>query len=540
MKLVTIAEMRAVEREADAQGWTYAEMMQKAGFGLAELVHSFYGYEERLVVTALVGSGNNGGDALVALSALAEVGWQVCAYLVKARSETDELILQLRQAGGAISGVENDPDFKQLDEWIAESTVLLDGVLGTGIQLPLKEDVAGVLRHVKESAFCPPVVAVDCPSGIDCDTGKAADECLPAEMTVCMAAVKAGLLSFPAFQLAGDLQVVDIGLSDGLAAWDAIRREVISEDVVSAILPERPADGHKGTFGTAAICAGSINFSGAVLLAAQAAGKMGTGLVQVSAPSPLHSALAGFIPNVTWVLLPHQMGAISGDAAGVLLKSLGRATALLIGPGFGLEDCTADFVRRLLDGRLNTRERGHIGFVSAKPDAQAEPLAEKELPPMVIDADGLKLLARIEDWPTKLHSMAVLTPHPGEMAILTGLTTEEIQNQRLEIASQYAQKWGHVVVLKGAFTVVASPDGRASVVPVATTALSHGGTGDVLSGMITGLRAQGVAPFEAAVAGAWLHAHAGLAAANKVGHEASVQATDVVDAIPEMLAWVWQ
>ena len=158
---------------------------------------------------------------------------------------------------------------------------------------------------------------------------------------------------------------------------------------------------------------------------------------------------------------------------------------------------------------------------------------------MVIDADGLKLLARIDDWPEKLPKPAVLTPHPGEMAILTSMTTDEVQSDRMGIASRSAQEWGHVVVLKGAMTVIAAPDGAVRVVPVATSALAHAGTGDVLAGMIAGLRAQGMEAFAAASAAAWIHAQAGLVAAEQLGHEASVLASDIIAAMPEVLSWVW-
>ena len=384
------------------------------------------------------------------------------------------------------------------------------------------------------------MVAVDCPSGVDCDSGAAAEETLAAEVTVCMAAIKAGLLRFPAFPLCGDLQVVEIGLPEKLAAWDAVNREVLSEEQVREMLPERAPDSHKGTFGTLTFVGGSLNYSGAVLLAAGAAGRSGVGLVQAAVPAPLHAALAGSNPNLTWILLPHQMGAISGEAANVLLKALDRSTALLIGPGFGLEDCSLEFIRRLVEGKQSPRNRGKLGFVSASMEARAEPAAEKPLPPLIIDADGLKLLARIPDWPTHLPAPAILTPHPGEMAVLTGLSVDEIQADRLETATKFAREWGHVVVLKGAFTLIAAPDGRACVVPVASSALAHAGTGDVLAGVIGGLRAQGLEAYEAAAAGAWLHAQAGLAAEARIGHPAAVQASDVLNSLPEVLGWVWE
>jgi NAD(P)H-hydrate epimerase len=284
------------------------------------------------------------------------------------------------------------------------------------------------------------------------------------------------------------------------------------------------------------VVAGSVNFSGAAILCSAAAYRIGAGLVQIAAPAPLHAAMAGLLPEATWVLLAHEMGVIAESAAGTLAKYLEKVDVLLWGPGLGLEDTTAAFVRRMVEGKvMQTRRRG-IGFVGADSPSNA---TDSTLPPMVIDADGLKLLARVQDWAKLLPPLAVLTPHPGEMAILTGKTVAEIQADRSGAAVEYAKAWGHVVVLKGAMTVIAAPDGRVRVVPVATSALAHGGTGDVLAGMIAGLRVQGAQPFEAAVAGAWIHAQTGLLAAEQMGHPASVLAGNLIDVLPEILSWVW-
>jgi NAD(P)H-hydrate epimerase len=228
------------------------------------------------------------------------------------------------------------------------------------------------------------------------------------------------------------------------------------------------------------------------------------------------------------------MGVIAASAADVLARNLDRATALLLGPGFGLEDSTRAFLESLLKGGVSARKSaGRIGFVR-----EADSTEEKKstsLPPLVIDADGLKLLAKIDGWSKLLPALSVLTPHPGEMAVLTGLDKTAIQQDRLGTAQQYSAKWGHVVVLKGAFTVIAAPDGRVSIIPVATSALARAGTGDVLAGLIVGLRAQGVEAYEAAVAGAWIHGQAGIGAADRLGNTASVMAGDVLDAIPDVL-----
>jgi NAD(P)H-hydrate epimerase len=536
MKLVSVEEMKKIEREADAAGLSYETMMMNAGRGLADILLGL-GFDEAPEVLGLVGPGNNGGDTLVALAHLAAEGWKAAAYL--ADRKPDALVKKLEEAGGAILSAASDKKFKSLATAIENADVLLDGVLGTGMKLPLKDELAAVLSEaaavLAELDVPPFVVAVDCPSGIDCDTGEASDECIPADLTVTMAAVKQGLLKLPAFEFVGDLEVVDIGLPENLPSLNKLLTEVAVEESVAALLPQRPDDAHKGTFGTALIAAGSVNYTGAALLAGQAAYRIGAGLVTLAVPSPLHAALAGQFPEATWILLPHEVGVISAHAAEVLAKGFGNATALLIGPGLGVEDTTREFIENLLTGKAGPkRSTSQMGFMPGQGEKKEE--KNSPMPAAVVDADGLKLLAKIPDWHEILPAPAVLTPHPGEMSVLTGLSKDEIQQDRQAVAGKYAQEWGHVVVLKGAFTVVAAPDGRLTVIPVASPALARAGTGDVLAGLIVGLLAQGLEAYEAAVAAAWIHAQAGLYAADDLGTTASVLAGDVLNSISDVVS----
>ena len=534
MKLVTVSQMKAIEKEADASGLTYDQMMENAGQGLADIILNLFIDDVEPEAVGLVGPGNNGGDTLVALAALATKGWKASAYLVKRKK--DALVRRFVEAGGKVLSATG---FEELAEAIETADIFLDGVLGTGIKLPLKKDVAEVLSEINDILDSldqrPLVMAVDCPSGVDCDTGEAAEQAIPADLTVTMAAVKQGLLKLPAFEYVGELQVVDIALPDDLSSLKDLNAEVANEEMVSALLPERPLASHKGTFGTALIAAGSVNYTGAVLLAGGAANRIGAGLVTLAVPAPVHMALAGQIPEATWVLLPHQQGVIAADAANVLVKNFEKATALLIGPGFGTENTTKEFIESLLTGKFASK-KSTVGIGFVHPASEKKEDETGKLPALIFDADGLKLLAQIKDWHKKLPESTILTPHPGEMAVLTGLTKEEIQKNRQEIAGRYAKDWGHVVVLKGAFTVIASPDGRMTVFPVASPALAHAGTGDVLAGLIVGLRAQGLEAFDAAVAGAWIHAQAGLYAADDLGTTASVLASDVLNSISDVMS----
>jgi NAD(P)H-hydrate epimerase len=539
MKLVTVEEMRAIEQSADANGLTYAEMMQNAGQGLAQEVEALaFGEGEVRQAFALVGSGNNGGDALVALTALAKRGWRVCAYTL--RRKPDDLLTRLAETGAELLRAEEDPAYEALTAQIRAADVLIDGLLGTGVSLPLKPDAAGVLaaanRAISGQPWSPPyVVAVDCPSGVDCQTGEAAPESIPASVTVCMGAVKTGLLKLPAFELAGELRVAEIGLREDLPAWKQISLRALDSDEVQETLPPRALDSHKGTFGTLMVASGSVHYTGAVLLAGRAAYRAGVGLVQMAVPGALHSALAGQFPEATWLLLPNDKGFIAEHASETLFKNLERATALLLGPGMGTEETTGKFLQALLTGKpAGAKSSPAMGFVRS--EAQKESPQPLPLPALVLDADALRLLAKQEAWSGQLPPESILTPHPGEMSALTGLSVEEIQADRLGVARKYAAEWGQVVVLKGAFTVIAAPDGRAALVPVASPALARAGTGDVLAGLIGGFRAQGMSAFDAACAGAWIHAQAGLYAAEQVGAEASVLAGDVLQAIPDVMS----
>lgn len=516
-KLVSVAEMIAIEQQADQNGFTYAMMMENAGLNLAKIVDRDYQELKPGMVLGLVGSGNNGGDTLVALDYLGQWGWKTGAYIVRPRPKDDLLVKRVAETGSGLFDRDQDHNYSQLLSLLSDCSIVLDGVLGTGIQLPLHGHVGEILslaaQILSQLDPSPIVVAVDCPSGVDCDTGEAAPHCIQADLTITIAGIKQGLYKFPANNYVGNLKMVGIGLPGGLTALPSIRRFVVDENYVIEHLPQRGANAHKGTFGTALIIAGSVNYPGAAILAGQAAYRAGAGLVTLAVPRSLHAALAGHFQEGTWLPLPEEEGAIAESASAVILDNLQRSTALLIGPGFGLASGTKNFIYKLLKSKF--------------PQYQNK---------LVIDADGLKLLAALEGWNHLIPVESVLTPHPGEMSILTGISTQEIQRNRVEVAEKYAHDWGHTVVLKGAFTVIAAPNGDTCVVPIASAALARAGTGDVLAGLITGLLAEGMGAFTAAACGAWIHGKAGLRAANVMGSTASVLAGDILHGIVDIMA----
>ncbi|MEB2288843.1 MAG: NAD(P)H-hydrate dehydratase [Anaerolineae bacterium] len=564
-KIVTTEQMRAIERAADSQGHSYAAMMEMAGRAVAERVKQLLDGIEQPRVAVIVGPGNNGGDGLVAARLLAEelADASVGAFLLRPRGDDDDVFVRARDAGVFIASAADDKaaGYRVLQNLVANADVLIDALFGTSLRLPIKGDAAKVLQTVHKAMAlrraerpAPPyttpadpdltapddgpiIVAVDCPSGLDCDTGALDKLTLPAHETVTFAAAKPGLLTFPGAEIVGTLHVADIGLPPRLPELGEIALTLVDAAAVRARLPQRPRDSHKGTFGKALVVAGSLNYTGAAYLAAAAAYRVGAGLVTVGAPQIIVPVLAGMLPEATWLLLPHDLGVINEAAVKVLRAELAGYSALLLGPGFGREDMTGEFLRELLRPQEEVRRSRAIGFVPDEPANEAARPAT-DLPPLVIDADGLNLLAAMDDWPRLLPPGTILTPHPGEFARLARLEREEVQANRLSLAQAKAAEWNCVVVLKGAFTVVAAPDGQTAVEPFATSALASAGTGDVLAGAIAGLLAQGLAPFDAALCAGWLHGLAGVRAAELMATAISVTAGDVLEALPDTLALV--
>lgn len=545
MHVLSVEEMQSLEQAADDAGQSYSRMMELAGQGVARALLERHAAKGRRVLV-LVGPGNNGGDGLVAARYLADAGAQVSAYLSRPRStEDDPVFHQAVDHGVRVITHEDDPNGEVLRQLTAKAHVLIDALLGTGAKPPLRGTIQAMLAEVRTalasrnhpltslnrvpipSKTRPFIVAVDGPSGMDFDTGEVDDLTPKAHLTVTFANPKQGQFRFPAAQQIGELVVADIGIPAEMKA-PKNGPEVVTPQKIQPWLPARPEDAHKGTFGKAFIVAGSVNYTGAAALAAMSAVRAGAGLVTLGVAGSLHSSIVPLVPEATYVLLPESLGAVTADACTVLEHALEDYDALLLGPGLGQASETADFLRVLLGRRPQKRGAGFRSPTSSE-NEDAVPL-----PPLVIDADGLNLLSKMPDWAEALPAETILTPHPGEMARLANVEIKEIQQNRLAVAKAHAERWGQIVVLKGAFTVVAAPDGRAVLLPFANAGLASAGTGDVLAGTIVALRAQGLPPFEAATVGAYLHALAGEIARIAQG-KAGMAAHDVTHALPEAI-----
>jgi hydroxyethylthiazole kinase-like uncharacterized protein yjeF len=534
-RIVSVEQMRAIETEADRQGVSFARMMDLAGEAVFAQTAERFGSVSGKRVVVLCGGGNNGGDGLVAAVHFARGGSAVQVFLAVERKEKDPGYRAAVEAGCAVTSAVKESDHGRMTTALAEAEILIDAVLGTGIRLPLRPPISdfldaayGSLSHLRRRPF---VVAVDCPSGVDCDSGDAAPQTLPADLTVSMGAAKTGLLAFPAAEMVGRLIVAEIGLPAEMEALKAPGPLLADADLVRGWLRPRPRNSHKGTFGRVIVVGGSVNYPGAPTLSGLGAYRVGAGLVTLAVPGTVYRSAVSVIPEATWIVLPEDFGVLAPAGAEVLAAEVPHAQAIVLGPGFGREKQTETFLKEFLQPSL--RKRTTIGFGAGQETSSSnEPL----LPPMVVDADALRILTELRDWPKLLPPGTILTPHPGEMAGLTGWATAAVQKDRMGTAVRFAREWNTVVVLKGAFTVVAAPDGRCALEPFATPALARAGTGDVLAGAVGGLVAQGVESWEAAVLGAYIHGRAGELAAAHAGVSDSVLARDVALFLSQAIA----
>jgi ADP-dependent NAD(P)H-hydrate dehydratase / NAD(P)H-hydrate epimerase len=520
--LVTRHEMQVLEQRAVALGSSWDALMQQAAAGVAATAAELLRDHANPQVLVLAGPGNNGGDALTAARMLAGLGVHVSLLRFQ---RADDRLLQLLRAEPALYdlGVWPLPDSVMFLQALQQADLVLDGLLGTAGRPPetALRTLIELLNAHRRPAPQTHVLAIDLPSGVNADDGRVPTVAVRADLTVACGLIKRGTLFAPARDFAGRLVTVPLGLPAADLAALPVRR--LSAAVVAPLLPVRPRDGHKITFGRVAVLAGSLQYPGAAVLAATAVLRSGAGLVTLAAPlSAL--MLMTLAPELT--LLPLELPAgepdsTADDAALQQLFSVARAG--LIGPGLGRTPAGDARVCRLL-GLIDGRRPVAVGFVPLEP---REPLPA--LPPCVIDADGLNLLADLPDWSLELPpDRLVLTPHPGEMRRLIGA---DLPVDRVETARAAAQRWRQTIVLKGDVTVVAAPDGRAAVLDAPNPALATAGSGDVLAGTIAGLLAQGCAPYDAACLGVVLHSLAAARVAAALG-SAGALAGDLLSALP--------
>lgn len=507
MKLVTAQEMKELDTQAQA---AYAVpgivLMDNAAQAVADAAHEALEELDGEKVLLFCGGGNNGGDGFGAARWLQNYGVKVRVFVVGSAPEaiSGDAALELtmlQKTGVKVELLTSEDDWLVAELAAAKADVIIDALLGTGFHGELQGNFLRACQLINDSGKY--IVAVDVPTGVNADNGAAAENAVRADKTVTMALVKTGLLLYPGREYCGDIELADIGLPLQLVEDYPSHKYRLTADIVRELLPLRKADAHKGDAGRIVICAGSPGYTGAAALCADAAVKAGAGLVSLYTPLSSRDVLATKLTEVmVHGLLERMPGILGGSAAGDVLKNANAADVLAIGPGLGTSESTQQVVRELLP---------------------------KLTVPVVIDADALTALVGHTEVLTQMQAAKVLTPHPGEMARLTGKEISEINADRVSIAAEYAKKWQAVVVLKGAPTVIACPDGTTYVNSTGTSALATGGSGDVLTGIIAGLAGQEISLQEAAICGVYLH---GLTA-ELSGIDIGLAAGEIAPLLPE-------
>ena len=514
MKLVTTAQMRALEAAAVAAGVSERQLMEEAGLAVAQEAWMLLGTLEGRRILVLCGPGNNGGDGIVAARHLADWGADVVAAIPRARRQPD-MLEEFEGRDIAVIAGEDDQGFERLGVALTGADLVVDALLGIGQKRPLDPDeplarALDLLRAARAGYAPPKLLACDLPTGVNADSGAVDPLTVPPDLTVTFGLPKVGMYQAPASSIIGRVQVIEISIPK--EATDGVKLELLTSRWARTALPGRPEAANKGTFGKVLVVGGSRRYIGAPRLAATAAYRAGAGLVTIACPEGLVASLAPAIAEGTWLPLAATVdGGIPGETAITLRNEWRAFEAAVIGPGMGDAEPARAFVW------------------AALPDLAAD------LPNgVVLDADALNALAAMPDSEERMPAKAVLTPHPGEMARLLGTTVADIQGRRMAAAVEAAERFGCTVVLKGAHTVIAHADGRAALSPYANPLLATAGSGDVLAGMIAGYLAQGCEPFTAACLGVYLHAATGEAWREDYG-DSGLLASELCDRLPRVV-----
>ncbi|RMD52072.1 MAG: NAD(P)H-hydrate dehydratase [Nitrospirae bacterium] len=498
MKVVTAHQMQAIDRKTiEEYGVPGTVLMERAGLSVVRRIKEFF-QKQRAIV--LAGGGNNGGDGFVVARELFRDGWNVKVYLIakKDRLKGDALInFKIAEHFGVPIEERDSVSSEEL-----RGCVVVDAIFGTGLKMDVKEPYRSVIENLNNASVS--VVSVDIPSGISSDSGKVMGIAVKSTITVTFGLPKIGQFLYPGAMYRGRLFIEDIGFPEELLTDKTIELELLEKSTLSDLLPKRPGDAHKGNFGHVLLVAGSKGKTGAALMAAKACLRSGAGLVTIGVPASLADIFQSRVREEMILPLPDKDGFLNRDALPMCMEFIEkRANLLAIGPGLSTEEDTQSFVRALV---------------------LASPV------PIVIDADGINAFSSHGEELSHAHSEVVITPHPGEMSRLTGLSIKEINAERISVAKEYSKTFNVVIALKGAPTIVATPDSGTYINSTGNPGMASAGTGDVLTGMVSGLAAQGLSIKDAARLGVYLHGLSGDIASTKLT-EFSMTAGDLLDHI---------
>ncbi|MGD9850795.1 MAG: NAD(P)H-hydrate dehydratase [Nitrospirales bacterium] len=512
MWLVTAEQMQSLDRrtiqETHVAGTT---LMERAGQGVVAKLIASWGSPKGHTIVIVCGKGNNGGDGFVVARLLHKKGAKVHTILLSPPKELSQdaktMYRRLTQLAPR-TRLHIQPSPETFQALLEGGHMIVDAILGTGLTSTVREPYLSAIRLINQCSR--KVVAVDIPSGLDSDSGMVLGSAVNADLTITFGYPKVGLYLGAAIDRVGQIHVVDIGIPSKFADDLSPHIQLLTPDRVRPMIPARPLTAHKGTFGHAGIMAGSPGKTGAAAMAGLSALRIGAGLVTIASPRSVSPILEAKLLEVMTDPMPdspkHRLGM---DAYSALLSFVQHKSALGIGPGLGVsEDTTALLIKLLPQLTI----------------------------PCLLDADALNGLARHPEVFSATKFPPILTPHPGEMARLMGegYSANTINQDRLTIATRFAQQCRAIVVLKGARTIVADPVGKMAICPTGNPGMASAGMGDVLTGIISGLLAQGLSSWDAAQAGVYIHGLAGDLAATRLG-QAGLIASDVISAIPQAL-----
>ncbi|HVT58816.1 MAG TPA: NAD(P)H-hydrate dehydratase [Thermoanaerobaculia bacterium] len=510
MRILTAEAMRAVDQAAiSGLGIPSLVLMENAAIGVADAIGEVYPGAESAAI--FCGPGNNGGDGLALARQLATRGYAVEVFVATGGKEPEgDAAVQLaicRRLGLPVAVLSGQDEIAACCAAARELDLVVDALFGTGLGRPLGGLFAALVEALNELPR--PRVAVDLPSGLSGSRSDCWGPHILADLTVTFAAPKLAHLFPPAAAAVGELVVTDLGFPPHLIEQAPGDLHLLVGEEIAELLPRRAAESHKGDYGHLLLVAGSVGKAGAAILAARAAVRAGAGLVTAAVPEPIVTAVdLGSVESMTLPLPAGASGQLAGDAVDRVLAATAGKSALALGPGLGQEEETVAAIRRLA--------------------------AEAALP-LVLDADGINAFAGRPGDLAGRRAPTVLTPHPGELGRLLGISTAEVQGDRPAAARRAARESGAMVVLKGSLTLVAVPGGALYVNPTGNPGMASGGTGDVLTGTLAGLLAQRLPALDAALLGVYLHGLAGDLALRRRGGPA-LAAGDLIDLLPEAFA----
>ncbi|MDZ7288703.1 MAG: NAD(P)H-hydrate dehydratase [candidate division KSB1 bacterium] len=505
-RVLTAEEMQAVDKYSiEVLNISGRVLMENAGRAVFAEIRKRWAPLQGKRAAVLCGKGNNGGDGLVVARYLQDAGVQSEVYLVgtaeELRGDAAANYVIWARLGYTVQEIRDSealPDLRHFD-------FIVDALLGTGVRGPLQGLMAQIVTRINDSGR--PVIAIDLPTGMNTDTGEVVGPCVRARLTVTIACCKQGLLFWPGREYAGELVVAEIGFPEAAFRQASAEKNLrlatflLNGTVLANWIPRRPPNAFKNLVGQILVIAGSHGFGGAARLTAVSALRAGAGLVVLAAPQSLLPSLEAATAEVIKLPLPEENGAISAAAIEHLQDRLQWAEVIAVGPGLGTAEGAKRVVRHVLAEFSGT---------------------------IVIDADALNNLAGQQDIIRRATGKLILTPHPGELSRLTGANKAAIAANPVTVARQTAEDLGQVLVLKGAPTVVASPTGEVFINSTGNAGMATGGSGDVLTGVISGLAGQGLDPLRAALLGVYVHGLAGDLARDKLG-EWSMIAGDIME-----------